>query len=137
MTDTARLAMIDAAKLLGRKEYSQAEMRGLLSSRHPESATTAAIELLGVTGMLSGVPGGSSRRGTGYGELKNRLTAKGVDKYLVDILLESDLAAEIEKAKGIVRANIPAEKDKEKVARFLEFRGIDKSVVQALIERIA
>lgn len=130
MTDSARLTMIDAAKLLGRKEYSKAELQGLLNSRHAESDAQYVAETLEMTGMLSG----GGRRSAGYTVLKERLVAKGVDRSLAEMLLEADMSTEIERARELLRQNMPGEKDKDKIERFLSFRGIDPAAARAVLE---
>lgn len=136
MTDDVRLAMIDAAKLLGRKDYGKIEMYSLLVSRHPERATEAAVDLLESVGLVGNGRGASPRKALGYVNLKANLRAKGVDQNLIEMLLESDLLTDLEKANDLVRTNLPGEKDKEKIARFLSFRGIDSAVVEAVAARI-
>ena len=132
MNDASRLALIDSAKLLGRREYSEVEMLGLLASRHPDSAYEPVMKLLIEIGMIASGNGVAARRGLGYVELKTRLKAKGIDASSIELLLESDLATEVERTKALVQANLPGEKDVEKVLRFLSFRGVDDSVSKAL-----
>jgi SOS response regulatory protein OraA/RecX len=136
MTDAARLALIDAAKLLGRREYSEVEMLGLLASRHPDTSYEPVIQLLRETGMISSGQGTTPRRGIGYEELKARLKKRGLDASSIDLLLESDLATAVEQTKELIRLNLPGEKDPEKVFRFLSFRGVDEVVAKALVERM-
>jgi SOS response regulatory protein OraA/RecX len=136
MTDAARLALIDAAKLLGRREYSEVEMLGLLASRHPDTSCEPVIQLLRETGMISSGQGTTPRRGIGYVELRARLRTRGVDASSIEVLLESDLATAVEQTKELIRLNLPGEKDAEKVSRFLSFRGVDEVVVKAVIERM-
>ena len=132
MNDASRLALIDAAKLLGRREYSEVEMLGLLASRHQESAYEPVIRILVEVGMIASGKGVAARRGLGYVELKTRLKAKGIDASSIELLLESDLATEVERTRVLVQANLPGEKDVEKVLRFLSFRGVDDTVSKAL-----
>ena len=129
MTDSVRRTMIDAAKLLGRREYSKAELKGFLLTRHPEPECSVVVDQLEKVGMLNG----GGRRSIGYAGLKERLVAQGIDRGLIEMLLESDLAVEVERVKEVVRQNIPGEKDKDAIERFLSFRGVDAAVTRALL----
>ena len=145
------LILRDAARLLGHRLRSTAELRGRLRDKgYAESAIEACLARLARAGFLDDrrfavayVRDGVNLKRYGAARLRRELRAKGVAEDLIEAALQTELSPERETALGEELAakyaprvvGQPTRKARQKLAGYLQRRGLTLDQIRPLLER--
>lgn len=143
MTAEVRAALTDAAKHLGRREYSIAELTEKLSLRHPLPDAKEAVRLLAEAGFVSDaraleavLHNLSEHKIVGDAEIRARLDKLGIGWEEANAIIATQVPSEMERANLLIGKKYKSPTPRAKIGRFLYSRGFDESTIESVLENL-
>ena len=133
-----------ALRHLARRDHSRAELAKKLASHGAADEVEAVIAHMGELGLQSDsryaeafVRGKAARFGTG--RLRNELARRGIERELIEQVLDgADAEPEIDRARAVLRGRFaapPADaREWARQARFLQTRGFAPDLIRKLLK---